>query len=166
MTINVGLGLGLLTSFLAAAFAPIPAGGNDVRHPALAEKVAAADTETQAIGQLIEEMYASWNRHNIEAFMTSFWQSDELLTVIDDEMFYGWNALYRSYVNGYPDRNAMGSITLNRIHVKLLRPDFAVVVTWWTFEYLPRPAEIAGSSTMNLQKFPDGWRIVFTHSVL
>ena len=122
-------------------------------------------TETQAIQQLLEGMYADWNQHNIEAFMMPFWRSSELLAVIDEEVFQGWNALYKYYKNGYPDRNAMGFISVNRIHIKLLRPDLAAAVALWTFEYTPRHAEIVGSSTMNLEKFPEGWRIIFAHWV-
>jgi hypothetical protein len=76
------------------------------------------------------------------------------------------NPLYRFYEKGYSDRNAMGFISLTRVEVKLLRPDLAAVITWWTLEYTPHHTEVMGSSTMNLQKFPEGWRIIFSHAVL
>src|SRR5689334_9771276 len=107
-------------------------------HESAEQTVVGGQAETQAIQQLLEGMYASWNQHDIEAFMAPFWHSDELLAVIDEEIFHGWNALYKSYKNGYPDRNAMGFISVNRIHIKLFRPDFAAVITWWTLEYNPR----------------------------
>ena len=123
-------------------------------------------TETQAIHRLIQEMYARWNQHDIDGFMTFFWRSDELVSVIDREVFRGWNALYRSYEKGYSDRNAMGFISLSRVEVKLLRPDLAAAITWWTLEYTPHHTEVIGTCTMNLQKFPEGWQIIFNHSGL
>jgi uncharacterized protein (TIGR02246 family) len=123
-------------------------------------------TETQTILQLLQGMNARWNQHDIDGFMTFFWHSDDLVVIIDGEVFHGWNALYRSYEKGYSDRNAMGFIALTRVEVKLLQPDLAAVITWWALEYTPRHTEVMGTCTMNLRKFSEGWRIIFSHSVL
>jgi hypothetical protein len=40
-----------------------------------------------------------------------YWKSPELLIVVDAEQFNGWQQLHDSYINGYPDRSAMGLIT-------------------------------------------------------
>jgi hypothetical protein len=88
------------------------------------------------------------------------------VVVIDREVFRGWNALYRSYEKGYSDRNAMGFISVTRVEIKWLQPDLAAVITWWALEYAPRHTEVTGTSTMNLRKFSEGWRIIFSHSVL
>ena len=136
---------------------------------AVAEIGAADDdeqTETETILRFLQEMTGRWNQHDIDGFMTYFWHSDGLLAVIDQEVFHGWNALYRSYEKGYSDRNAMGFISLTGVEVKLLQPDLAAVIVWWALEYTPHHTEVMGSSTMNLRKFPDGWRIIFSHSVL
>jgi hypothetical protein len=37
-------------------------------------------------------------------------KSPELLLVVESEQFNGWQQLHDSYLNGYPDRNAMGFI--------------------------------------------------------
>ena len=60
----------------------------------------------------------------------------------------------------------MGFISNTRIEVKLLRPDLAAVITWWALEYTPHHTEVMGTCTMNLQKFPEGWRVIFSHSAL
>src|ERR1700731_2580631 len=41
-------------------------------------------------------------------------KSPELLVVVDAEQFNGWRQLHDSYLNGYPDRNAMGFIQPKR----------------------------------------------------
>jgi uncharacterized protein (TIGR02246 family) len=169
------LGCGAVTT---AAFALTISGLVDQPAPAAvrtrcglstdAEINAAADeqTETQTILRLLQEMNACWNQHDIDGFMTFFWHSDELVAVVDREIFRGWSALYRSYAKGYADRNAMGFVSVTHVEVKFLRPDLAAVITWWALEYTPRHAEVMGTSTMNLQKFAEGWRIIFIHSVL
>jgi hypothetical protein len=50
--------------------------------------------------------------------------------MVDAEQFNGWQQLYDSYTNGYPDRSAMAFIQPKRIQVKLLEPDLALALTW------------------------------------
>jgi hypothetical protein len=53
-----------------------------------------------------------------------------LLVVIDAEQINGWQQLHDSYIAGYPDRVAMGSIEPGRVQVRLLKPDLALALTW------------------------------------
>ena len=78
--------------------------------------------------------------------------------------FNGWQQLHDSYINGYPDRNAMGFITPARIQVKLLKPDLALALTWWSVSFPTSKKKVVGNTTMNLQKFEDGWKIVASHT--
>jgi hypothetical protein len=64
------------------------------------------------------------------------------------------------YINGYPDRRAMGFIQPRRIRVKPLKPDLALAFTWWSAAFPSSKQEIEGNSTVNLEKFHDGWKIV------
>ena len=84
--------------------------------------------------------------------------------MIDSEQFNGWQQLHDSYVNGYPDRAAMGFIEPTRIQVRLLKPDLALALTWWTINFPSSHQKVVGTSTMNLQKFHDGWKIVASHT--
>ena len=109
-------------------------------------------------------MLDRWNAHDIEGYMETYWKSPELLVVVDAEQFNGWQQLHDSYINGYPDRSAMGFIQPKRIQVKLLKPDLALALTWWSAAFPSSKQQIVGNSTMNLQKFDDGWKIVASHS--
>ena len=71
-------------------------------------------------------MLDRWNAHDIEGHLDVYWKSPELLVVVDSEQFNGWQQLHDSYINGYPDRNAMGFIEPKRVQVKLLKPDLAL----------------------------------------
>ena len=96
--------------------------------------------------------------------MEAYWKSPELLVVVDAEQFNGWQQLHDSYINGYPVRSAMGFIQPKRIQVKLLKPDLALALTWWSAAFPGSKQEIEANSTMNLQKFDDGWKIVASHT--
>jgi len=58
----------------------------------------------------------------------------------------------------------MGFIQPKRIQVKLLKPDLALALTWWSASFPSSQQTVVGTSTMNLQKFDDGWKIVASHT--
>jgi hypothetical protein len=67
-------------------------------------------------------------------------------------------------INGYPNRNSMGFITPAHIQVKLLKPDLALALSWWSVSFPNSKQKVVGNTTMNLQKFDDGWKIVASHT--
>jgi ketosteroid isomerase-like protein len=118
----------------------------------------------QQVHEVMLKMLDRWNAHDIEGYMETYWKSPELLVVVDSEQFNGWQQLHDSYLNGYPNRVAMGFIQPERIQVKLLKSDFALALTWWSASFPTSQRTVVGTSTMNLQKFDDGWKIVASHT--
>ena len=123
-----------------------------------------AKPDAQQVYDVLLRMLDRWNAHDLEGHLDVYWKSPELLVVIDAEQFTGWQQLHDSYVNGYPDRNSMGYINPARIQVKLLKPDLALALTWWTISFPNSKQQVVGNTTMNLQKFEDGWKVVAAHS--
>jgi hypothetical protein len=130
--------------------------------------------DAQQVYEVLLKMLDRWNAHDIEGHMAVYWKSPELLVVVDSEDFNGWQQLHDSYVNGYPDRNAMGFIEPTRIQVKLLKPDLALALTWWSVSFPSSKQKVGrryqwagrqlGNTTTILQKFADGWKIVASHT--
>jgi uncharacterized protein (TIGR02246 family) len=120
--------------------------------------------DAQQVHEVMIKMLDRWNAHDIEGYMETYWKSPELLVVVDSEQFDGWQQLHDSYVNGYPNRIAMGFIQPKRIQVKLLKSDLALALTWWSASFPSTQQTVVGTSTMNLQKFDDGWKIVASHT--
>src|SRR6202166_457308 len=123
-----------------------------------------AKPDSQQVNEVLLKMLDRWNAHDIEGHLDVYWKSADLLVVIDSEQFNGWQQLHDSYINGYPDRNAMGFIEPKRIQVKLLKPDLALALTWWSVSFPSSKQKVVGNTTMNLQKFDDGWKIVASHT--
>ena len=121
-------------------------------------------SDTQQVYEVLLKMLDRWNAHDIEGHLEVYWNSAELLVVVDAEQFSGWQQLHDSYLNGYPDRNAMGFIQPKRIQVKLLKPDLALALTWWSVSFPSSKNTVVGNTTMDLQKFNDGWKIVASHT--
>jgi hypothetical protein len=98
-----------------------------------------ASVHTQQVYELLLRMLDRWNAHDIEGHLEAYWRSADLLVVVDSEQFNGWPQLHDSYMSGYRDPVAMGFIDPGRIQVKLLKPDLALALTWWSITF-PSPA--------------------------
>jgi uncharacterized protein (TIGR02246 family) len=123
-----------------------------------------AKPDAQQVYDVLLKMLDRWNAHDIEGYLDVYWKSPELLIVVDSEQFNGWQQLHDSYCNGYPDRAAMGFIQPKRIQVKLLKPDMALALTWWSITFPTSKQTVVGNTTMDLQKFDDGWKVIAAHS--
>jgi uncharacterized protein (TIGR02246 family) len=121
-------------------------------------------SNVQQVYEVLLKMLDRWNAHDIERYLEGFCKSPELLVVIDAEEFNGWQQLHDYYVSGYPNRNAMGLIEATRIQVKLLKPDFALALTWWSVSFPTSKRPVVGNTTMNLQKLDGAWKIVDSHT--
>jgi hypothetical protein len=157
--------LGFLT-LLAFAFCPpvVAEEQNGWQLDSLRANPSVSKPDAQQVYEVLLKMLDRWNAHDIDGHLEVYWKSPELLVVVDSEQFNGWQQLHDSYVNGYPDRNAMGFIQPKRIQVKLLKPDLALALTWWSVAFPSSKQNVVGNSTMNLQKFNDGWKIVASHT--
>jgi uncharacterized protein (TIGR02246 family) len=138
--------------------------GNAWQFGSLPADSSVSKPDDQQVYEVLLKMLDRWNAHDIEGHLEAYWKSPELLVMIDAEQFNGWQQLHDSYVNGYPDRSAMGFIEPGRIQVRLLKPDLALALTWWTINFPSSNQKVVGDTTMNLQKFDDGWKIIASHT--
>ena len=120
--------------------------------------------DDQQVYEVLLKMLDRWNAHDIGGYMELYWKSPDFFVIVDSEQFNGWQQLHDSYVKGYPGATAMGFIQPKRIQVRLLKPDLALALTWWTINFPNSHQKVVGTTTMNLRKFHDGWKIVACHS--
>jgi hypothetical protein len=123
-----------------------------------------AKPDLQQIDETLLKMLDRWNAHDIEGYLDVYRKSPELLVIVDSEQFNGWQQLHDSYLNGYPDRNTMGFIEPKRIQIKMLKPDLALALTWWSVSFSSSKQKVVGNTTLDMQKFDDGWKIVASHT--
>ena len=154
----------LAISALSSCIPVLAHGKNGWQYDSLGSQSDSNNPDAQRIYELLLRMLDGWNAHDIEKHLEAYWKSPELLVVIDAEQIYGWQQLHDSYIAGYPDRVAMGSIEPGRVQVRLLKPDLALALTWWTINFPTSNQKVVGNTTMNLQKFNGVWKIVASHS--
>jgi hypothetical protein len=119
------------------------------------------------IETLLADQVEAWNRGDVEAFMTGYWNSPDLRFASGDSVQQGWRQTLERYRQRYPDREAMGALSFEEIHIQMLSRDWALAFGRWRLERdNDRPG---GLFTLLLQYREDlldtpGWRIVHDHT--
>lgn len=120
------------------------------------------DKDVQEIMMLMQAQEKAWNAADIAAFMAAYWQSDSLQYIGSKGIRYGWNTLLETYKQGYPDADAMGTLSFTLLHFDKLSPKAMYVTGQW---HLQRKADTLGGYFTLLWKKMDGkWVIVADHS--
>jgi ketosteroid isomerase-like protein len=120
------------------------------------------ETEASAIRTVLITQQAAWNRGDIDAFMQGYRKSDELRFASGDTVTTGWQQTRDRYIQRYPDRAAMGTLTFSDLKVDILGPEAAVV--YGRFSLAREKDRPHGIYTLIARKFPEGWRIVSDHT--
>lgn len=103
---------------------------------------------------------AAWNRHDLTGYLSFYWNSPELISLSNGDELVGYSAVASQFLGAFSkDPSSMGNPRLNRLRVKLLGPDTAVVVA----SYVVTTSKHVDSceDTSLVRRFSEGWRIVF-----
>ena len=150
-TVLVNSALGLLCASFALAQGRAPA------NPSEAHEVGRA-----AIHSVLQAQQEAWNRGNVDAFLTGYWQSPELTFSGSSGVSRGWDGVLARYKKNYPDRAAMGELDFSELEFRFLGPDAALVLGKWHLKR--QKGDVGGVFTMVWQRFPEGWKIIHDHT--
>ncbi len=114
------------------------------------------------IRALLVDQTAAWNRGDIDGFMAGYWKSDETEFVSADGISRGWQALFDRYKRSYPDRKAMGRLSFANLEIRVECSNSAYAIGEFHLER--EKDNPSGIFTLNLRKFPEGWRVVVDHT--
>jgi ketosteroid isomerase-like protein len=118
--------------------------------------------DAAAILTLLNDQTAAWNRGDIEGFMNGYWNSNQTEFVSSDGVSHGWQALLERYRRSYPDRKAMGHLTFSDLEIRVECSTAAYALGEY---HLQRENDNpSGVFTLNVRKFPEGWRVVVDHT--
>src|ERR1700726_473293 len=129
---------------LSSCFPVMAEERNGWQFDSLVANPSVSKSDAQQVYEVLLKMLDRWNAHDIEGHLEVYWNSPELLVVADSEQVNGWQQLHDSYIHGYPDRNSMGFIEPKRIQVKLLKPDLALALTWWSVSFPSSKQKVVG----------------------
>ncbi|SDF25646.1 YybH family protein [Chitinophaga filiformis] len=121
-----------------------------------------AQQPQSAIRALLQKQTSSWNQGDLDAFMTTYWQSDSLIFIGKRGPTYGWQATLDNYKKSYPDTTAMGKLAFNILELKPLASDVYFVVGKW---HLQRTiGDLEGHFSLIIKRIKGSWKIIADHS--
>src|SRR5262245_12223192 len=144
----ISAGLVVLLVFMAGC-APPPAGGGDP----VAEVTAVWNAQLEA-----------WNRGDLDAFMTGYWNSPDLVFFSNKTETRGWQQTLDRYRATYKaEGRQMGALDFPQLEFKALGPEAVLARGQWRLK-MPDGKESTGMTSVTFLKLPEGWRIVHDHS--
>ena len=118
----------------------------------------------RAIETVLHAQQDAWNRGDLEAFMSGYWNSPELTFFSGAKEHDGWQAAMDRYRAAYASPgHEMGKLEFSGLRIEMLAPDAAFVRGAWglTMNDGKMPH---GLFTLVFRKFPGGWKIVHDHT--
>lgn len=126
--------------------------------PATANKTIAAVTAVPHAQQ------DAWNHHDLEAFMSGYWNSPDLTFFSNGHENRGWQHALDHYRATYTSPgHDMGKLEFANLRVEPLGLDAALVRGEYHLT-MPDGKTPHGLFTLIFRKFPDGWKIIHDHS--
>lgn len=114
------------------------------------------------IQNILSNQIKSWNKGNLESFMSGYLESDSLVFIGKTGPTYGYANTLANYKKGYPDTSYMGKLNFDIISIKALETKHYFVIGKW---HLTRTVgNIDGVFTLLIRKTKNGWKIIADHS--
>ncbi len=114
--------------------------------------------------KVIEDQQAAWNRHDLEGFMSGYWNSPELTFFSGAHESKGWQAALDRYRRNYQGAgHEMGKLEFANLRIEMLGPDAAFVRGEFHLTMSDGKTPY-GLFTLLFRKFPEGWKIIHDHS--
>ena len=124
--------------------------------------VSHAMDKTQITAVLTAQQEA-WNRGDVNAFLTGYWDSPELTFSGSNGIARGIAGVRERYQRNYPDRASMGELTFSSLEFRFIGPQAALVLGQWHLKR-ENKGDIGGVFSLVWQRFQDGWKIVHDHT--
>jgi beta-aspartyl-peptidase (threonine type) len=125
--------------------------------------VTAEDTKA-AIELVLRTQVQAWNHHDLDAFMSGYWNSPDLTFFSDAKETGGWQATLERYRATYASPgHEMGTLDFSGLRIEMLGPDAAFVRGAWHLAMSDGKTP-HGLFTLTFRRFPDGWKIIHDHT--
>lgn len=116
------------------------------------------------IRNVLQQQVAAWNRHDLDGFMSGYWNSPDLIFFSGAQETSGWQATLERYRAKYQaEGHEMGKLEFAGLSVHELGPNTAFVLGEFHLT-MPDGKTPHGLFTLIFRKFPNGWKIVHDHT--
>lgn len=123
-----------------------------------------SDGSQSDIEHVLQMQQNAWNHHDLDAFMTGYWNSPDLTFFSGAKESKGWQATFDRYRATYASGGKeMGQLEFSDLLIEPLGPDAAFVRGVWHLTMSDGKTP-NGRFTLIFRKFTDGWKIVHDHT--
>ncbi|MEX6632070.1 YybH family protein [Hyphococcus lacteus] len=119
-------------------------------------------TPRDVILATINAQAAAWNEGDLDAFMESYWKSDDLKFVSGTSITRGWSSTMKRYRDTYGGGASLGQLNFEKLDIKMITDD--VAVTTGRFNLVRDAGPSSGTFTIVLRRDNGAWRIVHDHT--
>ncbi len=118
--------------------------------------------DEKEITDILNRQTLSWNKGNLEEFMSGYWNNDSLMFVGKSGVTYGYANTLNNYKKNYDSPAKMGKLFFEILKVKKLSEEYYWVLGKW---FLKRSAgDVGGHYTLLFRKINGKWMIIADHS--
>jgi uncharacterized protein (TIGR02246 family) len=142
---------------IASVLIAILAATADTPPPKPTATATRADEIRQAVAAVLERQVQAWNRGDLEGFASAY--AEDAAFVSPTGLTRGRQAVLDRYRKRYPDKAAMGKLSLEVLETRLADVQGASVVARWMLAYTDKPAA-SGLTLLVLRPRGDTWEIV------
>ncbi|MFO7843540.1 MAG: nuclear transport factor 2 family protein [Bacteroidales bacterium] len=122
----------------------------------------ASEKNIAEIEAIMEQQERDWSAGDMEGYMQGYWQSDSLRFMGKQGITYGWKQQLDNYLQGYPDKEAMGKLTFENISFDPMGDEHMLVVGKWTLNR--KKDTLSGYYSLIWEKIDGQWKIIFDHT--
>jgi len=127
----------------------------------LAQKVVNPQ-DKKAVLDLMEAQENAWNEGDLDRFMLGYWQNEALVFVGRTGPTYGYANTLAKYRKGYPDKEAMGTLSFDLLHFQ--QWDASTLQLIGKFTLIRTKDQPTGYFTLLFRKIEGQWKIVSDHT--
>ncbi len=134
--------------------------------PADAQSTSEGKTESMdasEIESVLARQTKAWNEGDLEKFMQTYWQSDDLTFCSGGKITRGWQSTLDNYKKGYPTKAKMGQLHFDGLEVSMIESNSALVLGKWHLR-MADETKLNGNFTLVVKKFDSTWKIIHDHS--
>jgi beta-aspartyl-peptidase (threonine type) len=118
----------------------------------------------QSVRSVLERQVADWNKGDLDAFLSGYWNSPKLVFQSAGQRWTGWAAMRQRFRRRYQaEGRAMGRLAFSALDIEPLGPDAVLARGRWELT-MPDGAKPGGLFTLIFSKFPEGWKIIHDHT--
>jgi len=123
---------------------------------------AQTNKDEKEIIDLLNRQTVSWNKGDLDEFMSGYWHNDSLMFVGKNGLTYGYTNALNNYKKNYDSPEKKGKLFFEIIKVKKLSAEYYWVLGKY---FLKRTiGDASGNYTLLFRKINGKWMIIADHS--